>query len=89
MKIHTATPNVVAPLRMLFEREERICGINLPSKTFESNIPFALRFMVDKQITGMGWMRIPAKKYTLRKTKDNYCQVEVECSENVIQEIKS
>jgi len=34
LKIHTITPNVVAPLRHFFEREERINGINLPTKTF-------------------------------------------------------
>ena len=46
--------------------------------------------MVDKNITGMGWMRIPAKKYTMRSNiRDNFCQVEIDCSESVIQEIKS
>ena len=34
LKINTAIPNVVAPLRRMFEKEEKVCGINLPSKTF-------------------------------------------------------
>jgi DNA polymerase delta subunit 1 len=90
LKVHTVTPNVVSPLRHFFEREERINGINLPSKTFESNIPFALRFMVDKKLTGMGWMRIPAGHYTVREhLKDSSCQVEIECSESAIMEVKN
>ena len=90
LKIHTITPNVVAPLRHFFEREERINGINLPTKTFQSNIPFALRFMVDKGLAGMGWMRIPAGQYTVREhLKDSSCQVEIQCSESAIMEVKN
>lgn len=32
--------------------------IDLPGLTFESNVPYALRFMVDKDIVGMGWVEI-------------------------------
>ena len=65
-------------------------GINLPSKTFESNIPYALRFMIDKGLTGMGWMRIPAKSYHMKSNlRDQYCQVEIECEELAIQPLKS
>ena len=46
--------------------------------------------MVDKGITGMGWMRIPAKKYTMRENlRDNFCQVEIDCSAQDIEDIKS
>lgn len=76
----TSTPNVVAPLRHMFEREFRIQGFTLPTQTFESNIPYALRFMVDKGVTGMGWFRLPAGKYKVREgLKESSCQVEIDC----------
>jgi len=34
--------------------------------TYESNMPFALRFMIDNDIGGMQWIQIPAEKYMLR-----------------------
>lgn len=58
LKIHTITPHVVAPLRNFFEKEMRVANVNLPRQTFESNIPYALRFMVDKGLGGMGWFQI-------------------------------
>lgn len=60
LKVHTCTPSVVAPLRNIFERELRVLNINLPRQTFESNIPYALRFMVDKNLGGMSWFKIKA-----------------------------
>jgi DNA polymerase elongation subunit (family B) len=33
-------------------------GVDFESTTFESNMPFALRFMIDKDIVGMGWVRV-------------------------------
>jgi DNA polymerase delta subunit 1 len=36
------------------------------SPTYESNLPFALRLMVDLDIPGAGWVELPATKYKLR-----------------------
>ncbi|KAI5989332.1 DNA polymerase family B-domain-containing protein [Pisolithus albus] len=33
--------------------------------TFESNVPYVLRFMIDTKVVGMNWIEIPAGKYTL------------------------
>jgi DNA polymerase delta subunit 1 len=44
----------------------RVLNINLPRQTYESNIPYALRFMVDKDIVGMGWFKINAGQYDYR-----------------------
>lgn len=33
-------------------------GVQLPHQTFESNIPYVLRFMIDCKIVGMGWQTI-------------------------------
>lgn len=46
--------------------------------TYESNMPFALRYMIDNDIVGMQWIQIPAGKYILRKqgTYQSTCQFE-------------
>ena len=31
--------------------------------TYESTLPFALRFMIDNNINGMSWVKVKAKKY--------------------------
>lgn len=66
LRVETCTPNVVAPLRSIFEREARILNVTLPRQTFESNIPYALRFMVDKELAGMSWFKIAGGKYSVR-----------------------
>jgi DNA polymerase delta subunit 1 len=48
--------------------------------TFESNILFTLRFMIDAELVGMNWVEIPAGKYTLRQKheQDSCCQYELD-----------
>ncbi|THH28571.1 hypothetical protein EUX98_g5609 [Antrodiella citrinella] len=47
--------------------------------TFESNIAFTLRFMIDTKVVGMNWIEIPAGKYKLKtgKAKKSKCQIEL------------
>lgn len=53
LKVFTATPSLVPGTKRVFED-----GFDLPSygrtrcQTYESNIPFILRFMVDNDISG-------------------------------------
>ena len=39
-----------------------------PNTSYESNMPFALRFMIDKNIVGMNWLKLPAGSFTIRKS---------------------
>jgi DNA polymerase delta subunit 1 len=57
-KITTSVPGVINALRRIFEDEVYVDGIQLPRQTYESNIPYVLRFMIDTDIVGMGWMKI-------------------------------
>ena len=66
----------------------RVANIILPRQTFESNIPYPLRFMVDKGLGGMGWFHIKAGEYKVRNNKESSCQVELDCSESAIRELK-
>lgn len=61
----------------MFESGLYLKGINLPRQTFESNIPYLLRFMIDKDIVGMGWYRINKFKVVPKKDKSTRCQAEI------------
>ena len=47
--------------------------------TFESNIVFVLRFMIDTKVVGMNWIEVPAGKYkiTPENKKRSSCQLEI------------
>ncbi|CAG8602463.1 12440_t:CDS:10 [Funneliformis mosseae] len=48
--------------------------------TFESNINYVLRFMIDCKVTGANWIELPPKSYYLRNRfqKTSTCQLEIE-----------
>jgi DNA polymerase delta subunit 1 len=52
--------------------------------TFESDLPYPLRFMIDCKIVGMSWIRLNPGKYTIRKfdgelaNKVSRCQIEID-----------
>ncbi len=54
--------------------------------TFESNVLFALRFMIDHDVVGGNWVELPAGHHTFQgpdhKHKLSHCQMEahVHCS---------
>lgn len=49
--------------------------------TYESNIAYTLRFMIDTHVVGMNWVEVPAKRYTLLQGRDkrSMCQIELSC----------
>ena len=55
-------------------------------QTYESNVPFVLRFMIDTHITGAGWIEMPAETYALRqdRMKVSRCQIEADIMYNSI-----
>ena len=81
LKIYVTLPKYVNQLRGLFEKE-MVSFQNtyhyFESVTYESNMPFALRFMIDNDIVGMQWIQIQGGKYTLRREsqKVSNCQFE-------------
>ncbi|KAG2748452.1 hypothetical protein P692DRAFT_201790083 [Suillus brevipes Sb2] len=83
MKITISEPRNLPKIRGLFERGE--CGFRdffptgQPCSTFESNIAYTLRFMIDTKVVGMNWIEIPAGQYKLvsEKDKKSTCQIEL------------
>ncbi|KAJ7880316.1 DNA polymerase family B-domain-containing protein [Mycena olivaceomarginata] len=66
-----------------FERNEcryQFFSTEAPITTFESNIAYTLRFMIDTKVVGMNWIEVPPKKYTIitaGKEKKSNCQLEI------------
>ncbi|OQV18431.1 DNA polymerase delta catalytic subunit [Hypsibius exemplaris] len=61
-------------------------------RTFETNVDFEIRFMIDAKVFGCNWIELPAKKYRIRTSSRDVagflhsgagpvsrCQIEVDC----------
>ncbi|KAI0044763.1 hypothetical protein FA95DRAFT_1597235 [Auriscalpium vulgare] len=81
MKITVREPRAVPRVRGIFERGE--CTFHDlfsgPVSTYESNIPYILRFMIDTKVTGMNWIEAPAGKYQMVQgnSRKSQCQIEL------------
>jgi len=59
-RVTLAIPSLVSTSRNVIERGFQLAGNRgafAPETSYETNIPFALRFMVDRGIVGGGWVR--------------------------------
>ena len=45
---------------------------------YETNVSFLMRFLVEKNISGMSWINLPAKKYILKSESRSFCKNEIE-----------
>ncbi|XP_020676528.1 DNA polymerase delta catalytic subunit [Dendrobium catenatum] len=80
LKIVVALPTMVASCRGILERGIQIEGLGSKNfLTYESNVLFTLRFMIDCDIVGGNWIDVPAGKYKNTKASISYCQLEVDC----------
>jgi len=83
LQVTVALPSFVATARRICER-----GLNIPQvgfkcfQVYECNLPYALRYMVDKNLRGGGWVELPANTYRVRpwaeQKKMTHCQLEVD-----------
>ena len=81
LQVFVALPRHVPAARGILEN-----GLNVPPfglreyQTFESNNPYALRFMIDTGLRGAAWAELPAGKYTVRpiSAHDSSSQIEVD-----------
>mmetsp|Transcript_68037 Transcript_68037/g.76173 ORF Transcript_68037/g.76173 Transcript_68037/m.76173 type:complete len:1199 (+) Transcript_68037:49-3645(+) len=85
-KITVSMPNLIPPLKRIMEAGVDLSGVVAPEgieyAAFECNVPFVLRYMIDNDISGAGWLTLPKKAYQVRKSskKKTHCQVEVDIS---------
>lgn len=81
IKIHVAVPTIVPSIKSIMERGFECPGYSERAYvTYESNVPFTLRFMIDKDIAGCNWVSLPAGSYALRPEgrKSSRCQIEAD-----------
>ena len=55
--------------------------------TYESNVLFALRFMIDCNVVGGNWIEVPAGKYKKTSKSLSNCQLEFDCLYPLLQNI--
>ncbi|MCI03934.1 DNA polymerase delta catalytic subunit, partial [Trifolium medium] len=80
LKIIVALPTMVASCRGILDRGIQLDGLGMKSfMTYESNVLFALRFMIDCNIVGGNWIEIPVGKYKKTTKNLSYCQLEFDC----------
>eukprot|EP00775_Hariotina_reticulata_P002392 gene2392-2696_t len=87
LKIVCALPNLVAPARGALEDGVRLAsGQNLPGlASYESNVLYALRFMVDTNMGGGQWLEIPPGCWKAAAGAEGsagratWCQIEAHC----------
>ncbi|GAM19158.1 hypothetical protein SAMD00019534_023330 [Acytostelium subglobosum LB1] len=85
IKITLAMPKYVTRCREILENgiKYQFClpNVNIRAyQTYESNIPFALRFLIDKQMPGCSWIELPAGSYHMSEKPVSTCQIEIDTS---------
>jgi hypothetical protein len=91
LKIYVSLPHYVPTLKRVLEEGVSLPGITAINgarqqnvwddaqgtnyQPFECNVPFVLRFMIDRSICGAGWLTLSKGTYAMRKDKITNCQV--------------
>ncbi|KAJ8251044.1 hypothetical protein GJAV_G00216620 [Gymnothorax javanicus] len=91
LRITVARPRLVAPAKRILEKGFAFGSFRTQNyATFEANIDFEIRFMVDSEMVGCCWIELPAGRYRAREerasgpttshhpTKVSLCQYEVD-----------
>ncbi|KAI9635703.1 putative delta DNA polymerase [Dioszegia hungarica] len=80
---HKSLSRIRADQARAFERNQINYNNLFPDElmTFESNIAYTLRFMIDTKVVGMNWVELKGGKYTEMQgsEKKSLCQIEVSC----------
>lgn len=84
IKIVLALPRLIAAAKRLLERTIVYSAFDFQDcRSYESNIDFDIRFMVDTGVVGCSWIELPAGRYRQRTrlgtpTIESRCQIEVD-----------
>lgn len=74
-------PSLVPSLKRLFDEGVHISGCGVARcQTYESNVPFVLRFMIDCNISGADWVEFPSSTYKIRTRAEmvSRCSIEID-----------
>lgn len=81
LMVYLALPGIVAATRNILHRGFTCTGYsNQELRTYESNCPFELKYMIDNDIVGANWLELKPNSYQFRREKDKFstCQIEVD-----------
>ncbi|ESL09236.1 DNA polymerase delta catalytic subunit [Trypanosoma rangeli SC58] len=89
LKIVVQLPQHVPRLRTLLSDHGVACagawdGVRV-FPTYESNIIFPLRFIVDNGISGCNWLTVPTGSFCIATERTSTCQIELCCSHEAVQ----
>ncbi|ORM41973.1 DNA polymerase delta catalytic subunit [Babesia sp. Xinjiang] len=96
LKVTTSLPRMVSALRSYIEsgialpvmnpsNSNSATRIAFPRQVCEANLPYVLRFLLDSNITGGCWLRLPKGTYKVESHKTSHCSIEVTTNvENLI-----
>ncbi|XP_054160471.1 DNA polymerase delta catalytic subunit-like [Oppia nitens] len=82
LKITMCLPRLVAAAARILSNSSAFSTEGIQS--YESNIDYDIRFMVDTHVVGCNWIELPAGTYTIRNVEemDSRCQLEVDIAYN-------
>ncbi len=67
LRIFVALPGIVSTAKGVFERGFSCPGLGARSyMCYEANVPFVMRYMIDRDIVGGNWCSLPAGAYSMR-----------------------
>eukprot|EP00904_Undaria_pinnatifida_P011202 jgi/Undpi1/7211/HiC_scaffold_22.g09684.m1 len=82
LQIYLAMPSLLPRVKTMLGDGIHVDGYGqlTASTSYESNVPFVLRFMVDKEIPGASWVELPKGTYSVRSDskKRSRCQLELD-----------
>ncbi|KAG0169094.1 DNA-directed DNA polymerase delta [Apophysomyces sp. BC1015] len=80
VKVSVNDPKDIFKVRNTLEVGVSVPGLDVPCRsptTFESNLAFLLRFMIDCKVTGSNWIELPPGTYAFATNPISTAQIEV------------
>lgn len=88
LKVYVGMPGMIPKLKTIMEDGITLPGIlnadgaevreSIIFQPYECNVPYVMRYMIDRDITGASWLSLPKGTYNLRQSeseKGTHCQV--------------
>lgn len=81
IRVTVKDPRDISKCKSKIEMGVQVAGLNRPCQadtTFESNLNYILRFMIDCKVSGSNWIELPAATYSFIENGASLAQFEVE-----------